>query len=274
MTVASLTDVLAPAMAEGYAVLGAVVLGWEDAEAFVAAAEEVSAPLILQAGPKFRATLPVEISGLMFRKLAEASSVPVVAHLDHAISIEECRAGIDGGFTSVMYDGSVLPLAENIDNTRAVIDLARPHGVSVEAEIGFVGYAAGAESQMTDPHEAEQIAQQTGCDALAVSVGNVHLQEVEKAEINLGRLAEIEAVTDCPLVLHGASGVLDTMRRHLAHETRVCKFNIGTELRQCFGAELRSLLAADSAIFDRGEILRMTQPALTRMAAELIRGLR
>ena len=99
MPVASLKDVLIPARDQGHAVLGAVVLGWEDAEAYVAAAEETGVAVILQAGPKFRETLPVDIAGLMFRKLAEAATVPVVAHVDHARSIDECRAGIEAGFT-------------------------------------------------------------------------------------------------------------------------------------------------------------------------------
>jgi len=170
MPIASLTDVLLPARAIGRAVMGAVVLGWEDAEAYVAAAEEVGCPIILQAGPKFRETLPVGISGLMFRTLGEAASVPVVAHVDHAKSIEECRAGIDAGFTSVMYDGSALPIDDNIAASRAVVDLARRHGVSVAAEIGFVGYDSGAASQMTDPDEAGRLAAESGCDALAISI--------------------------------------------------------------------------------------------------------
>jgi len=271
MPVASLTDVLLPARAIGRAVMGAVVLGWEDAEAYVAAAEEVGCPIILQAGPKFRETLPVAISGLMFRTLGEAASVPVVAHVDHAKSIEECRAGIDAGFTSVMYDGSALPIDDNIAASRAVVDLARRHGVSVEAEIGFVGYDSGAASQMTDPDEAGRLAAESGCDALAISIGNVHLQTEAMAEIDLARLAEIEAATDCPLVIHGASGVPADMRRHLALNTAVCKFNVGTELRQTFGATLRRTLADDPDMFDRGQMLRATKPALTAVAAEVMR---
>ena len=271
MPIASLTDVLVPARAAGRAVMGAVVLGWEDAEAYVAAAQEVGCPIILQAGPKFRETLPVTISGLMFRTLGAAASVPVVAHIDHAKSIDECRAGIDAGFTSVMYDGSALPVADNIAASRAVVDLAHRHGVSVEAEIGFVGYDSGAASQMTDADEAGRLAAESGCDALAISVGNVHLQTEAMAKIDLARLAEIEAVTDCPLVIHGASGVPAEMRRHLAQNTAVCKFNVGTELRQTFGATLRRTLADNPDMFDRGQMLRATKPALTAMAAEVMR---
>ena len=271
MPLASLTDVLTPARAEGHAVMGAVVLGWEDAESFVAAAEEVGCPVILQAGPGFRRSLPVAVSGVMFRTLGEAASVPVVAHIDHAKSLEECRAGIDAGFTSVMYDGSALPLEENIANSRAVVELAHRHGVSVEAEIGFVGYDSGAASQMTDAAEAGRLVAESGCDALAVSVGNVHLQQEAMAEIDLDRLAAIEAVTDCPLVIHGASGVPADMRRYLALNTAVCKFNVGTEFRQEFGASLRRTLDDDPDIFDRGQILRATKPGLTALAVEVMR---
>ena len=207
----------------------------------------------------------------MFRYLAETASVPIVCHIDHATSLEECVAGINHGFSSVMFDGSRLNLDENIARTATVVEYAHRHGASVEGEIGFVGYAAGARSEMTDAHEAGQLAHATGCDALAISVGNVHLQESQQSEIDLERLAEIEAVTDCPLVIHGASGVPDQMRRHLAQHTRVCKFNVGTELRQCFGAGLRAVLADDPALFDRGQILRATRPGLTALAAEIMR---
>ncbi|MEM9794632.1 MAG: class II fructose-bisphosphate aldolase, partial [Pseudomonadota bacterium] len=106
MTVANLSDVLQPALRDGYAVGGLVVLGWEDAEAYVAAAEDLGAPLILQAGPSCRAHTPLPVLGAMFRYLAEQAVVPVVAHLDHGYELDDCRAAIEAGFTSVMFDGS------------------------------------------------------------------------------------------------------------------------------------------------------------------------
>ena len=113
MTVANLTDVLTPAFDKGYGVAGLVVLGWEDACAFVAAAEELTCPVILQAGPGCRAHTPLSVLGPMFRALAEKAQVPVVCHIDHATTVAECQAGIDHGFTSVMIDGS-LTLKENL----------------------------------------------------------------------------------------------------------------------------------------------------------------
>lgn len=270
MSLASLVEVLRPAVTEGYAVMGAVVLGWEDAETYVEAAEETGSAIILQAGPNFRQSVPVNVSGTMFRTLGEVAAVPVVAHIDHAKSIEECRTGIEAGFTSVMYDGSALPLEENIAATAEVVSLAHRHGVSVEAEIGFVGYAEGASSKYTDPQEAAKLATETGVDALAVSVGNTHLQQSDLAEIKLERLAEIETVTDCPLVLHGASGIPSAMRRHLALKTRVCKFNVGTEFRYAFGQTLRRVLAEDTSVFDRREIFKKTMPTLKTLAIEVM----
>ena len=274
MPLSNLRDVLQPAMTSKQAVMGAVVLGWEDAEAYVDAAQEVGCPVILQAGPKLRETMPIVVIGAMFRQLALAARVPVVAHVDHARSVDECLAGIDAGFTSVMYDGSALPIDENIANSRSVVEAAHRSDVSVETEAGFVGYDGGAASQMTDVSEAERLAGESGCDALAVSVGNVHLQREAQAVIDLEHVRVLEDATGCPLVIHGASGVPGDMRRRLALETRVCKFNVGTEFRQLFGATLREVLARNPDIFDRGEILRAVKPAIREQAVEVMRSFR
>lgn len=262
MTVASLTDVLIPAREKGYGVAGLVVLGWEDACAFVEAAEELSAPVILQAGPGCRSHTPISVLGPMFRSLAEQAAVPVVCHIDHATTVGECQAGIDHGFSSVMIDGSRLSLAENIALTSAVTDIAHRYGISVEAEIGFVGYDNGAISRPTQPEEAAALVGQARPDALAVSVGNVHLQTSAESMIDRPALAAIEAVVDIPLVLHGSSGINYADRRWLAAETSVCKFNVGTELRQTFGAALRQVLDKDPSLFDRNQILSAVKPAL------------
>jgi len=271
MPLVTLSDVLQPALRDGYAVVGVVVLGWEDARAYVAAAEAEAAPVILQAGPGCRAHTPLPVLGAMFRTLAERASVPVVAHLDHGHSAEECREAIECGFTSVMYDGSQLSLDENIAQTAAIVKMARRAGVSTEGEIGFVGYAQGAASQGTEPAEAARFASETGVDAMAISVGNVHLQETEAAQIDRAQLAAIEAATDVPLVLHGGSGIPEDVRRDLARTTHVCKFNIGTELRQAFGAALRAELAANPQVYDRIKLLSATEPALTDAARRVIR---
>lgn len=274
MTRATLAEVLRPALREGYAVAGLVCLGWEDARAYVAAAEAEGAPVILQAGPGARAHMPLPVWAAMFQALADAASVPVVSHLDHGTSVAECEEAIALGFTSVMFDGSRLPLDENIRQTRAIVEMAHAAGVSCEGEIGFVGYSEGAASEGTDPDKAARFALETGVDAMAVSIGNVHLQTDQSAQIDRERLARIESATDVPLVIHGGSGLSHTLRRALAGTSAICKFNIGTELRMAFGTALRQTLDAEPDAFDRIAILSAVEDPLTQKAREVIRGLR
>lgn len=174
--IAGLGEVLTNAKKDNRAIAGLVCLGWEDMRAYVKAAELENQPVIIQAGPSCRRHTPLRVLGPMMRYLAEEASVPVVVHLDHGANIDECRQAIASGFSSVMYDGSRLPLQENIKATRAVVELAHEKGISVEGEIGFVGYAKGQVSTTTDPEEAALFAKETGIDAMAISVGNVHLQ--------------------------------------------------------------------------------------------------
>lgn len=270
MTAATLADVLEPAIHGRYAIAGLVVLGWEDAVAFVEAAEEAGCAIILQAGPGCRAHTPVPVIGKMIRYLADQARVPVVCHLDHGYTVDECRSGIDHGFTSVMFDGSKLPISENIDLTAGLAEEAHAAGVSVEGEVGFVGYADGAASAFTDPLEAGRFDRESGADAIAVSVGNVHLQTEKTDGIDFEVLKSIEDVTSKPLVLHGGSGIPPEIRRRLARQTRVCKFNLGTELRQSFGASLRQTLEEQPEIFDRLAILKSTMPAMRASVSEIL----
>jgi fructose-bisphosphate aldolase class II len=273
MTRATLSDVLRPALKEGYAVPGFVCLGWEDARAFVAAAEDEGAAAILQAGPGARAHLPLGVWGAMFRDLADHARVPVVLHLDHARSEDEVAAALAEGFTSIMIDGSDLPLGDNISLTARVARTARAAGASCEGEIGRVGYAGAAASPFTDPDEATRFVAETGVDALAVAVGNVHLQESAGAGIDEDALAAIAAATgsSLPLVIHGGSGIPADQRARLARSSPVCKFNIGTELRQVFGSALRATLGKNPDAFDRIRILQGTEAPLRERAKAILR---
>jgi fructose-bisphosphate aldolase, class II len=265
--------VLQPALRDGYAVPGLVCLGWEDARAYVRAAEAERAPVILQAGPGARAHMPVAVWGAMFRELAEGASVPIVAHLDHGLTVEDAQAGIAAGFTSVMIDGSALTLEHNVRLTAEVVALAHAAGVSCEGEVGVVGYAGGKASTGTDPEEAGRFARETGVDALAVSVGNVHLQQDMGQGLDLALLRRIEAVTDVPLVIHGGSGVPVDQRSMLAAGSRIAKFNIGTELRMTFGAALREAVAKEPGRFDRIAILREVEDPMMEAARAVFRSM-
>jgi fructose-bisphosphate aldolase class II len=271
MTLATLRDVLQPAMTGGYAVAGLVTLGWEDMRAYVAAAEAENCPVILQAGPGCREHTPLPILGKMMRHLAEHASVPVVAHLDHGYTFNECREALESGFTSLMFDGSRKPLQQNIDETAAIAEMAHASGISCEGEIGFVGYSGGENSAGTAPAEAAQFAAETGVDAMAISVGNVHLQTDKDGGLDEPRIRAIEAVTDIPLVIHGGSGVPIAQRTSLARGSNVCKFNIGTELRMAFGAALRASVNSDANRFDRVQILKDTHDPLVAATRGVLR---
>ena len=274
MPLVTLSDVLQPALKQGHAVAGLVTLGWEDMRAYVAAAEAENVSLILQAGPSCREHTPLPVLGKMFRHLADSASVPVVAHLDHGYTAEECCEALDSGFTSLMFDGSRLPLQQNIDETAAIAEMAHTAGISCEGEIGFVGYAQGAASQGTDPDEAAQFARETKVDAMAISVGNVHLQENKDGGLDEPRIRAIEALTEVPLVIHGGSGVPMAQRLHLARTSKICKYNIGTELRMTFGQALRLAVNSDPNRFDRVQILKDTHDPLVAATRTVLQGLK
>jgi fructose-bisphosphate aldolase class II len=251
------------------------VFGYEDTCAVVAAAEEVRAPVILAASLDFTRFMPLELIAGMFRTVGERAHVAVCTHLDHCYDVDEVCRAVDAGFTSVMYDGSQVPLSENIAATRRVVNYAHAAGVSVEGEIGSVPYAEGRnaiKAELTDSRAAAELERRTGLDALAVSVGNVHRLKAPAATIDFERLAEIEATTSVPLVIHGTSGIHDADLARLVR-TRAAKFNIGTALRQSFGRGLRNALAADPSRFDRLEIMGETMAEMSREAIRQMRRL-
>ena len=163
------------------------------------------------------------------KSMADEYGAEVVLHLDHAKDYDEIRKAIDAGYSSVMFDGSSLPLKENILGTKRVVAYAKKYGVSVEAELGTVGgtedgiAVAQDEVRYTDPADAVEFVKQTGIDALAVAIGTNHGQYKSKTNINFERLKEIKDVVDIPLVIHGedVKKVIDLGIR---------KFNVGTEL--------------------------------------------
>lgn len=274
MPIATLSEVLQPALKGSYAVGGLVTLGWEDMRAFVAAAEAENCSVILQAGPGCREHTPLPILGKMFRYLAENASVPVVAHLDHGYTYDECALALDSGFTSLMYDGSRKSLKVNIEETKQIVKMAHSSDISCEGEIGFVGYSNGEKSAGTDPAEAEIFANETGVDAMAISVGNVHLQENKEGGLDEDRISKIQSLTSVPLVIHGGSGVPVEQRKRLARETNICKFNIGTELRMAFGSAMRDAVNKDNKRFDRVSILKETHDPTVAVVRRVLSNLK
>ena len=271
MTAVSLKKILRDANKNNYAVAGLVVLAWDDALAFTQAADETGVPIILQAGPSCRAHTPIPLLGKMFRHLASQTKTHVCCHIDHGYTFRECAEGIDSGFTSVMFDGSKLSLKENIKKTSKIVKKAYDAKVSVEGEIGFVGYANGKSSEGTLPDEAIIFAKESNVDAMAISVGNTHLQTNKIAKIDFDKIKTIQKSISTPLVLHGGSGIPDGIRKKLARETNIAKFNIGTELRMTFGKALRKQLKNNPLIYDRLQLLNPTMPKITKITKKIIK---
>ncbi|PLR41729.1 ketose-bisphosphate aldolase [Chimaeribacter californicus] len=224
------------AKARGFKAIGSFNLHClEMLPAYFRAAKETHSPMMIQISTGTADYLGYKLLVDAVRSLAESEDVPTCLHLDHCSELTAIRTAIEAGFSSVMYDGSHLPMEENIANTRQVIDLARQYNVSVEAELGAIGGAEDGKQvaeeaiAFTTVEDARHFVEQTGVDMLAVSVGTVHGLYTGKAHIQHQRLAEITAATHTPLVLHGGTGVSDEdMRRAVAGGIE--KVNVGTEM--------------------------------------------
>ncbi|MGK0419880.1 MAG: fructose-bisphosphate aldolase class II [Candidatus Pseudothioglobus sp.] len=270
--ITNLKDILLPAQDKNYAVACFNVFGYEDARAVVDSAEARNASVILSINLDMRQFMTMEEIVGMLRPMAEKSNAPVCLHLDHTYEVDVVKAAIDAGFTSVMFDGSQLPISENISSILDVVDYAHPKGVSVEAEVGSVPYASGRDhikSALTEVADALMMEQQGQPDALAISIGNVHRLESGSVEINLERFNELEKVLSLPLVIHGTSGLEDKDIQMLSLR-QVAKFNVGTVLRKSFGNSLRSTLESDPALFDRITIMKKVIPDLKATASKVI----
>lgn len=268
----NMKELLPPAAEGEYAVAGFNVFGYEDARAVIDAAEKLGAPVILMANKDIVRHMKVEYLGPLLASMAADASVPVCVHLDHTYEYGTIIRAMKAGFSSVMFDGSQLPLEENIRRTRGIVEIAGALNVSVEGEIGSVPYdEAGStiKSQYTEPSEAERFAGETGVDAMAVAVGTIHKQTSQGACIQFDRLAAIEARTRVPLVIHGSSGIIDEEVRRLV-KTRVAKLNIGTALRMAFGRSMRADMEADASLFDRLKMFQHAMPEVRKTAEEKI----
>ncbi|MFV0421250.1 class II fructose-1,6-bisphosphate aldolase [Oleidesulfovibrio sp.] len=291
-------EMFARAYKEGYAVGAFNVNNMEIIQGIMNAATEEQAPLILQVSAGARKYAgQTYIVKLIEAALAE-SDLPVVLHLDHGANFEICKDCIDGGFTSVMIDGSHLPYEENIALTKRVVEYAHSKGVWVEAELGQL---AGVEEDVsaevsvyTDPDQAVDFVQRTGCDSLAIAIGTSHgaYKFTGEAKLDFDRLATItKKLPDYPLVLHGASsvpqefvkmanqyggeigsaqGVPEDLLRKSA-TFGVCKINIDTDIRLAMTACIRKHFVENPADFDPRAYLKPAREAVKNMVQHKIR---
>ena len=281
MPLVTTTEMFQKAYAGGYAIGACNVNNMEIIQGITEAAQEVNSPLILQVSAGARKyAKPVYL-----RKLVEAAiedtGLPMALHLDHGEDFEICKACIDGGFTSVMIDGSKHSFQDNIALTRQVVEYAHAHGVVVEGELGRLAgieddvNVSAADSSYTDPDQVEEFVQATGVDSLAIAIGTSHgaykFKPGTKPQLRFDILEEVSRrLPGFPIVLHGASSVIpkyveiinanggqlkdaigvpeDQLRQ--AAKMAVCKINIDSDLRLAMTAGVRQQLIADPAGFD------------------------
>jgi tagatose 1,6-diphosphate aldolase GatY/KbaY len=266
----SLHELLQAAKASNYAIGAFNVYNLEGIKAVVDAAEAEHSPVILQLHPSaFRFH-----GGALLVACLEAvrcSTVPMLVHLDHATATADIEWALNHGIPSIMADGSQRSPAENVDFTGRMATLARRHKAAVEAELGRLsGTEDGLsvpeyEARLTDPQMAVDFVQQTGVDALAVCIGNVHGHYRGEPKLDFDRLETIQKLVSVPLVLHGASGLSDTLV-HRSIDYGVRKFNVNTEVREAYVTALRSSMQQDTKP-DLIEILKEAVQAMQAVVA-------
>lgn len=253
-------------------VCGFNIFGVEDAIGVVRAAEEKNAPVFLMINRDALTAMPMKSWINMLLPIIEESNVPIGIHLDHCSNVETVVEGIRAGFTSVMYDGSQLPIEENIENCRKVARVAREYGVLLEGEIGSVPYAdipGRAMDVCTEPGMLARFACEGEADWIAVAVGQTHRLHAPTSKISFDRLHTLETLAEQPLVIHGGSGI-SREDFSLLKKTRVGKINIGTALRIPFFKTLKEELYTNPEIYDRGILFEKPTIAVEETAKEMI----
>ena len=291
-------EVLSVASAGGYAVGAFNINNMEILQAIVETAAEEKSPIIVSASPSAVQYAGLEYLVALVKAAAKTNpSIPMTLHLDHGKDVETATMCINGGFTSVMIDGSHLDFEENIAMTKHIVNLARSKGVSVEAELGKLvsqeSTAKDAEDPYTDPDAAVEFVDRTGVDSLAVAIGTSHGAYKFKGDVKLDfeRLKVIRSKVDVPLVLHGASGVPawivelatkygaelsgakgipdDHIKRAIS--LGITKINIDTDLRLAFTGSIRKVLVTSPKEYDPRKVLGPAKQNMKKVVQEKMR---
>lgn len=265
-------EMIQRAKAGGYAVPALNAENLEMVQAIVEAAEELKSPVMIQTTPSTVKYLTLDEAYAMVHTAAEKASVPVCLHLDHCESFDGVMSAIKSGYSSVMIDGSKLPYEENISVSRKCVEAAHAMGIPVEAELGTVGGKEdghSADIAYTDPDMAEDFAARCGIDMFAVAIGTAHGFYKGEPRLDFDLLERIKARLDMPLVLHGGSGIPDSMIRRTI-ELGICKVNFATELRAAATAAVREALK-DESIIDPKKYLGRARDAVRELSMQKIK---
>ena len=279
MPLVTTKEMFEKSMKEGFAIGAFNVNNMEIIQGIVDAAAEENSPVILQASSSaIKYARPTYLMK-MVEAAVEETDIPIAIHLDHGPDFETCKACIDAGFTSVMIDGSKYDFEENVALTKKVVDYAHERGVVVEAELGKLAgieddvNVAASDAMYTDPEQAKEFVERTGCDSLAIAIGTSHGAYKFKGEAKLrfDILAKVKAlIPNTPIVLHGASTVIPELVKmcndygadipgakgvpdeilNEASKSGVSKINVDTDLRLAMTGAIRKAFAENPSVFD------------------------
>ena len=301
MPVVTSTEMFKKAYAGGYAIGAFNVNNMEIIQGITEAAAEVNAPLILQVSAGARKYAKHVYLMKLIEAAVEDTGLPICVHLDHGDDFDICKSCIDGGFTSVMIDGSKRPFEENIEVTRRVVEYAHDRGVVVEGELGRLAGIEDAvnvseeDSSYTRPEEVEEFVSRTGVDSLAIAIGTSHgaykFKPGQKPQLRFDILEEVEKrLPGFPIVLHGSSSVIpkyvdiinsnggklddaigipEEMLRQAARMA-VCKINIDSDLRLAFTAGIRQEMKEHPEVFDPRTYLKPARANIKELVKDKI----
>ena len=300
MPLVTTKEMFEKSMKEGFAIGAFNINNMEILQGIVDAASKQNSPVILQASSGAIKYARIKYLMKMVEAATEEINIPIAIHLDHGPDFETCKMCIDNGFTSVMIDGSKYSFEENVALTKKVVDYAHSKGVVVEAELGQLAgieddvNVSESDAKYTDPDQAKEFVERTGCDSLAIAIGTSHGAYKFKGEAKL-RMDILKAVKEkipnTPIVLHGASTVIpelvETCNKyggdipgakgvpdeilHTASISGVSKINVDTDLRLAFTGEIRKVLAENPSAFDPRKYLTPAREKITEVVEHKIK---
>ena len=300
MPLVTTKEMFEKSMKEGFAIGAFNINNMEIIQGIVDAAQKQNSPVILQASSGAIKYARVKYLMKMVEAAVEETNIPIAIHLDHGADFETCKMCIDNGFTSVMIDGSKYSFEENIELTKKVVEYAHAHGVVVEAELGQLAgieddvNVSEADAKYTDPEQAKEFVERTGCDSLAIAIGTSHgaYKFKGEAKLRVDILKQVkEKIPNTPIVLHGASTVIpelvETCNKYggdipgakgvpdeILHEVSmsgVSKVNVDTDLRLAFTGEIRKSFAENPSAFDPRKYLTPAREKITEVVEHKIR---
>ena len=266
-------SMFADARKNGYAVAAFNCENMEMIQAVIAAGEEMKAPLIIQTTPSTVRYASTWLFAANAAAAAKNAAIPVALHLDHGNSLELVKDALSAGYTSIMIDGSALPLEENIALTRKAVELCIGSSIPVEGELGHVGGkeddTVGDGEGYTIPEEAVRFVKETGVSSLAIGVGTAHGVYVKKPNLRPHLITTLRGILDVPLVLHGASGLEEAVLRDCISRG-ICKVNIATDLRIAYTDAVRKYLEKDPTCIDPKKFGAAGRDAVKKVAIDRI----